>query len=166
MRKSIKYIMTMATISAMAMTMTGCFGPETSKEYVTLNDYMMLHYTDDDGNEVTATSADGNEMAAVACDNEYVNKYAFEKDGDTYMDISGVKKYIDDRFYYDSTENTVMYTNATTIYTSPVGSNEVTSNTKENLDFTSSVMDGEICYAKVKGGKKVKCKFKIYKQIH
>ena len=38
--------MTMATISAMAMTMTGCFGPETSKEYVTLNDYMMLHYTD------------------------------------------------------------------------------------------------------------------------
>lgn len=91
MRKSIKYIMTMATISAMAMTMTGCFGPETSKEYVTLNDYMMLHYTDDDGNEVTATSADGNEMAAVACDNEYVNKYAFEKDGDTYMDISGVK---------------------------------------------------------------------------
>ena len=42
----------MATISAMAMTMTGCFGPETSKEYVTLNDYMMLHYTDDDGNEV------------------------------------------------------------------------------------------------------------------
>ena len=95
MRKSIKYIMTMATISAMTMTMTGCFGPETSKEYVTLNDYMMLHYTDDDGNEVTATSADGNEMAAVACDNEYVNKYAFEKDGDTYMDISGVKKYID-----------------------------------------------------------------------
>ena len=91
MRKSIKYIMTMATISAMAMTMTGCFGPETSKEYVTLNDYMMLHYTDDDGNEVTATSADGNEMAAVACDNEYVNKYAFEKDGDTYMDISDGK---------------------------------------------------------------------------
>ena len=78
MRKSIKYIMTMATISAMTMTMTGCFGPETSKEYVTLNDYMMLHYTDDDGNEVTATSADGNEMAAVACDNEYVNKYAEE----------------------------------------------------------------------------------------
>ena len=38
---------------------------------------MMLHYTDDDGNEVTATSADGNEMAAVVCDNEYVNKYAF-----------------------------------------------------------------------------------------
>ena len=150
MRKSIKYIMTMATISAMAMTMTGCFGPETSKEYVTLNDYMMLHYTDDDGNEVTATSADGNEMAAVACDNEYVNKYAFEKDGDTYMDISGVKKYIDDRFYYDSTENTVMYTNATTIYTSPVGSNEVTGNTKENLDFTSSVMDGEICYVNLK----------------
>ena len=142
--------MTMATISAMAMTMTGCFGPETSKEYVTLNDYMMLHYTDDDGNEVTATSADGNEMAAVACDNEYVNKYAFEKDGDTYMDISGVKKYIDDRFYYDSTENTVMYTNATTIYTSPVGSNEVTGNTKENLDFTSSVMDGEICYVNLK----------------
>ena len=150
MRKSIKYIMTMATISAMAMTMTGCVGPETSKEYVTLNDYMMLHYTDDDGNEVTATSADGNEMAAVACDNEYVNKYAFEKDGDTYMDISGVKKYIDDRFYYDSTENTVMYTNATTIYTSPVGSNEVTGNTKENLDFTSSVMDGEICYVNLK----------------
>ena len=142
--------MTMATISAMAITMTGCFGPETSKEYVTLNDYMMLHYTDDDGNEVTATSADGNEMAAVACDNEYVNKYAFEKDGDTYMDISGVKKYIDDRFYYDSTENTVMYTNATTIYTSPVGSNEVTGNTKENLDFTSSVMDGEICYVNLK----------------
>lgn len=150
MRKSIKYIMTMATISAMAITMTGCFGPETSKEYVTLNDYMMLHYTDDDGNEVTATSADGNEMAAVACDNEYVNKYAFEKDGDTYMDISGVKKYIDDRFYYDSTENTVMYTNATTIYTSPVGSNEVTGDTKENLDFTSSVMDGEICYVNLK----------------
>ncbi len=23
--------------------------------------------------------------AAVACDNEYVIKYAFEKDGDTYM---------------------------------------------------------------------------------
>lgn len=150
MRKSIKYIMTMATISAMTITMTGCFGPETSKEYVTLNDYMMLHYTDDDGNEVTATSADGNEMAAVACDNEYVNKYAFEKDGDTYMDISGVKKYIDDRFYYDSTENTVMYTNATTIYTSPVGSNEVTGDTKENLDFTSSVMDGEICYVNLK----------------
>lgn len=150
MRKSIKYIMTMATISAMAITMTGCFGPETSKEYVTLNDYMMLHYTDDDGNEVTATSADGNEMAAVVCDNEYVNKYAFEKDGDTYMDISGVKKYIDDRFYYDSTENTVMYTNATTIYTSPVGSNEVTGDTKENLDFTSSVMDGEICYVNLK----------------
>ena len=142
--------MTMATISAMAITMTGCFGPETSKEYVTLNDYMMLHYTDDDGNEVTATSADGNEMAAVVCDNEYVNKYAFEKDGDTYMDISGVKKYIDDRFYYDSTENTVMYTNATTIYTSPVGSNEVTGDTKENLDFTSSVMDGEICYVNLK----------------
>lgn len=150
MRKSIKYIMTMATISAMAITMTGCFGPETSKEYVNLNDYMMLHYTDDDGNEVTATSADGNEMAAVVCDNEYVNKYAFEKDGDTYMDISGVKKYIDDRFYYDSTENTVMYTNATTIYTSPVGSNEVTGDTKENLDFTSSVMDGEICYVNLK----------------
>lgn len=142
--------MTMATISAMAITMTGCFGPETSKEYVNLNDYMMLHYTDDDGNEVTATSADGNEMAAVVCDNEYVNKYAFEKDGDTYMDISGVKKYIDDRFYYDSTENTVMYTNATTIYTSPVGSNEVTGDTKENLDFTSSVMDGEICYVNLK----------------
>ncbi|WP_448901786.1 glycosyl hydrolase family 18 protein [Eubacterium sp.] len=150
MRKSIKYIMTMATISAMAITMTGCFGPETSKEYVNLNDYMMLHYTDDDGNEVTATSADGNEMAAVVCDNKYVNKYAFEKDGDTYMDISGVKKYIDDRFYYDSMENTVMYTNATTIYTSPVGSNEVTGGTNENLDFTSSVMDGETCYVNLK----------------
>lgn len=154
MRNSIKHIMTLATISAVAITMTGCFGPETSKEYVNLNDYMMLHYTDDDGNEVTATSADGNEMAAVVCNNEYVNKYAFEKDGDTYMDISGVKKYIDDRFYYDSTENTVMYTNATTIFTSSIGSKDVKGDTNENLDFTSSVMDGEICYVNLKYVKK------------
>ena len=55
----------MATISAMAMTMTGCFGPETSKEYVTLNDYMMLHYTEDHRNEVTATSAEGNDSSCL-----------------------------------------------------------------------------------------------------
>lgn len=150
MRKVVNYILMTTVVTTMGVLMTGCFGPETSKEYTNLENYMMLHYTDNDGNEVVASSNNGNEIAAVLWENEYVTKYAIIKDDEVYFDISGVKEYIDDRFYYDSTENLLMYTDATTVYTSNVGENVVRGEQEETLDYTISVMDGEKCYVNLK----------------
>lgn len=149
MRKTTRYIALLTAVTTVLSVATGCFGPETNKEYTDLRQYMLLEYTDEEGNEIIATATEG-EVAGVVMEDEYCEDYAILKNGDVYMDIHGIKKFIDDRFYWDSNEGLVMFTNATEIYTTEIGGSTISSAVDETVEYTISFEDNEKCFVNMK----------------
>lgn len=121
---------------------TGC--EKSSDERVDLYEYMgFLDYADE--NSEGTKPAENQAIVVVEGDvSEYRGIVVEDK---AYVDIDAIQKYIDDRFYWDSVENYVMYTNATDIYSTNVGESECyLHGTSENLGYVVSYIENETCY--------------------
>ena len=104
--------------------------------------------------------------AATVLQDEAIDfKALVNDDGDVYVDIEMIQKYIDDRFYYDRQENLILYTDASHTITSFVGENQFIERTeKETVDYTISKVEGDICYINMDYVKKFcDLNYKLYK---
>ncbi|MBO5372185.1 MAG: glycosyl hydrolase family 18 [Lachnospiraceae bacterium] len=62
--------------------------------------------------------------AAIILDNEKIETQAVVKDGTVYMDITAVKEMFNDRFYWDTNENLLLYTTPTDVISAAVSGKE------------------------------------------
>jgi spore germination protein YaaH len=73
-----------------------------------------------------------------------------------------VQNEIDPRFYYNKDSKMVMFTNATTIFETKIDSNTIG---EETVDFTTCILDGDVCYVNIEFLKKyVDFKYKYVKE--
>ena len=63
----------------------------------------------------------GDSDVAIILGNERIGERAFLLDDTYYMDFDSVQKYLNDRFYYGQADGTLVYTTATKIITSEIG---------------------------------------------
>lgn len=63
----------------------------------------------------------GDSDVAIILGNERIGERAFLLDDTYYMDFDSVQKYLNDRFYYGQADSTLVYTTATKIITSDIG---------------------------------------------
>lgn len=131
--------------------LTGC--EKCSDERVDLYEYLnFMDYseteTDEAGNELQSEGTKLLEnQAAVIGEGEVTEYRAIVADGKPYVDIEAVQEYVDSRFYWDSVEGYVMYTNASDIYSTYVGESECYLNDyPEKLDYVVSYVEGNVCY--------------------
>ncbi len=82
-----------------------------SSERADLNDYFDITDSED---------------TAIILGNERIEERAKLIDGFYYMDFASVQKYLNDRFYYGIADNLLIYTTASKIITSEIGSNSWT----------------------------------------
>lgn len=134
--------MSVVALAAACGILTGC--EKSSDEHVDLYEYMEFMDYAEDGTEGTKPSAD---QAAVVIEGEVSEYRALIKEDKPYIDIDAVQEYIDERFYWDSKDGYVMYTNATDIYTSYVGESDCyLDGAAESLESVISYEEGETCY--------------------
>ncbi len=62
------------------------------------------------------------EDVPIFMQNERIDRYAKLLDGGVYFDISFIKEFLTERFYYDSNEELLLYSTATTTYEAASGS--------------------------------------------
>ena len=85
------------------------------------------------------------EEIAIVLQNELKAEKAIRKDGVCYFDLATVHAYFNDRFYIDETEQLLLYTTATEIIRTEIGTNEYTVNgEKKDAGY-------QLCYAKGEG---------------
>lgn len=153
MRKKINnkaLIMILAAMTA-GTVFTGC--EKSSDERVDLYKYLnFMDYaeeeTDEAGNVLQSEGTKPSEnQAAVIGEGEVTEYRAIVKEDKPYVDIEAVQEFIDDRFYWDSKEGYVMYTNASDIYMTYVGESQCYLNdVAENLDYVVSYVEDNVCY--------------------
>lgn len=152
------------TVMSSCIVFTGC--EKSSDEQTDLYKYMgFLDYTEEQTDENSVGQKPAKDQAAVVAKGEVTDYRAVIKEGKPYVDIRAVQQYVDKRFYWDSVEGYVMFTNATDIYSSYVGEKECYLNgTAENLDYAISYVENEQCYISMDFVKKfVDMDFKYYK---
>lgn len=114
MRKNVRYIALTALVIS-AFVLSGCdMFRKTNEGKVDLKWYMGLTYEDDNGKDVNYTTKSGDSVVAVALEDKYSEQYGIMKDADVFVSIDMVKDNIDPRFYYDKSNGSLMFTNATT----------------------------------------------------
>lgn len=136
----IKIIWLGAIIGCVAFT--GC--EKASEERVDLYEYMkFLDYTDENADGVKP--AENQTIVVVEGDvSEYRGIVVEDK---PYVDIDAIQKYVDERFYWDSIENYVMYTDVSNIYSANVGESGCYLNGKEEkLGYVVSYTENDVCY--------------------
>ncbi len=144
LRKTIVIVLVLAMVFGVA----GCdLFKKTNKGHTDLFWYMNLTEEKEGGKEVMFTSNEG-EVAAVAMEDNYADEYGIVKDGDCFVNIKSIKQFVDDRFYYDSNEGLVMFTNATEIISSKVGASKTDNG--ETLDYQISFVENGNCYVNMK----------------
>lgn len=131
---------------ATCMIFTGC--EKSSDEHVDLYEYMgFLDYAEGESAETSEGTRPDESQAVVVIEGDFSEYRGIIKDNKPYVDIDAVQKYIDDRFYWDSVEEYVMYTNATDIYSTDVGGTECRLNgASEQLEYTVSYVENDTCY--------------------
>lgn len=79
--------------------------------------------------------------------NEKMDTKGLLVDGTVYIDYETVKEYLNERFYWDSNENVLVYTTPTDVITAEVGSEEYTvSKTKNTENYVIVKVDGDVAY--------------------
>lgn len=145
-----KRILSLLLITILLMSVfTGCdLFIKTNDGRADLNWYMGLTYEDENGNDVAySTSVEGAKIVAVALEEKYSELPGIVVGEESYINIKTVKTYIDDRFYWDSTEGLVMFTSATTIYEAEI---EDTYVNQEDLGYVIAYEDEGNCYINTK----------------
>lgn len=146
MRNNIRNIVLVILVIS-TFILSGCdLFIKTNDGKVDLKWYMGLTYEDENGEDIEYTTKSGDSIVAVALEEEYSSQYAIMKDVDVYVNIDMVKDNIDDRFYFDSKNEKVLFTNATTVYEIPLAENVVNG---ENVEYTTCIKDEEQCYINI-----------------
>lgn len=159
MRKITKKITAIILGVSMISTMTGCeMFRKTNSGKANLSWYMKL--TDDE--EIPLTITGEGTLVAVALEDRYSEEFAILRNEEIYLKLDMVQKEIDARFYYNEDSKMVMFTNATKIYESELGSSTIG---EEKVDYVTSFLEGETCYINIEFVKKfVDFKYKYIKE--
>ncbi len=164
MKKIIERLLIVATLIITILMTTGCdMFIKTNKGHVDLKWYMGLTYEDEDGNDKNYTIETEGTIAAVALEDEYAKEFAIIKDDYAYLSIDTVAQYIDKRFYEDSKNELLIFTDATKIYKTKIGNNTI--NETEEMDYVISFIEDNKCYVNLEFVKKfVDFNYKIVKE--
>ena len=133
--------------SALAMTacvvLSGCEKKQ-KDTYVDAYDYIGFMDKAEDGTQ-SRPSAD---YAALAVDGQFSKYRVLLEDGKPYLDIDGVKGYVDDRFYWEETSNTLYFTNASVTYTVKKDGTKLdcSDGSSEELGYSAMAFDDDNCY--------------------
>lgn len=120
-----------AAVAMVALIISKILFPseEVSKKMVGTEDiykHFLLYdgYTVDDNgyNFKDATKAADDQIAIIVQDKLVEDRAKLGDGGRIYLDIHFIREYIDDRFYWDNNENILLFTTATDIVKSAVGS--------------------------------------------
>lgn len=151
MRKNIRQILVFAIVMSMMLLGTGCdMFIKTNDGKVDLKWYMEMTYEDANGNDHPYNTTTGGQVAAVALEEGYSEYYGIVKDEDAFINIETIKGNIDDRFYWDKNDNLLMFTDAKNIYKIEIGTNKLTGETDEELDYEAAFEEAENCYVNMK----------------
>lgn len=103
-------------------------------------------------------------QVAVIIDNQILEAKAAMFDGKPYLEYSLVRDYLNDRFYWDSNENILLYTLPEGTIRADVGSNEYTlQKEKKSEDYTIIKTEGSTAYIALDFVQKyTKIEFKTY----
>ncbi|MCR5834878.1 MAG: hypothetical protein K6G88_00030 [Lachnospiraceae bacterium] len=130
--RNTKLLMMAIMAGVCAMSLCGC--EKSSETQANLCEY--LKFDGQGGYAATVLQGEPVEFKAMT-----------REDGSIFVDIEMLQKYIDDRFYFDKTENYILFTDATHTITSYVGENQyVERKEKQTVDYTISMLEGDICY--------------------
>lgn len=92
------------------------------------------------------TGNNKNEISIVLQD-EIVEDKAVKDNDTVYLNINFIKKYFDDRYYWDNTENVLLYTTPNDVIRSDVGTQEYyVTKAKNNVDYVIVKTDGTNVY--------------------
>ncbi len=162
MKSFLKRAIVMVLALTMVFGVVGCdLFKKTNKGHTDLFWYMNLTEEQAGGKEVKFVSKEG-EVAAVALENKYADEYGIVKDGDCFVNINSIKSNVDDRFYYDQNEGLVMFTNATKVIASKVGTNKMEND--EQKDYQISFVEDGDCYINMKFVEdNISCECKLFK---
>lgn len=151
MRKKInnKALKIMIAVMAVGTVFTGC--EKSSDERVDLYEYLnFLDYAKDVEGETDAQSQGtkpAENQAVVIGEGEATEYRALIKEDKPYVDIEAIQEYVDDRFYWDSQDGYVMYTDAANIYLTYIGESECYLNgAAQKLDYVVSYVEESVCY--------------------
>jgi spore germination protein YaaH len=107
-----------------------------SKEYVDLEEYFGVTQEDE---------------AAIVLNDELLEQKAVLADGEVYIEITAVQELLNERFYWDTNENLLIYTTPTDVIKASAGSNEYRiGNKKETMDAIVVKADAQTAYVNLK----------------
>ena len=87
------------------------------------------------------------EQVHIVLQDEYYQQKGIYSDGQVYVDIEMVKKYINSRFYWDAKENLLLYTTPTAVISASTGSKDYfTNKSKSSKDYPIVKVENEIAY--------------------
>lgn len=155
MKSLYKKILIAVTIISTLLVFTGCdLFIKTNDGKVDLKWYMKLTYENENKEDISYTTKVGTAVAAIALEREYSKNYAILKDVDAFINIDTVTSNVDKRFYWDKKEKKVLFTDATTVYTTEQGKKTIVGKTTENIDYTPYLVENNKCYLNIKFIKK------------
>ena len=162
MKSLLKRAIVIVLALAMVFGVAGCdLFKKTNKGHTDLFWYMNLTEEQAGGKEVKFVSKVG-EVVAVALEDKYADEFGIVKDNDCFVNINSIKKDVDDRFYYDQNEGLVMFTNATKVVASKVGTNKIKNG--EEKDYQISFVEDGDCYINMKFVEdNISCEYKLFK---
>ena len=89
----------------------------------------------------------GDKQIQIILQDELYEKKGLYEDGQIYLDIELVKKYLNSRFYWDGNENQLLYTTATAVISAETGSNVYyTNKSKETKEYPIVRVEGGTAY--------------------
>ncbi len=108
--------------------------------------YQHYSYSTEKANLDAYFDINGDNDVAVILGDEMIDERAYLYDGTYYMDFDSVQKILNDRFYYGKADGTLVYTTASKIITSEIGTSSW-SDTKGNSSdegYVISRMEGDV----------------------
>lgn len=97
--------------------------------------------------EIYSISDDSDNEVAVVLQDEIVEDKAIVENDTLYLKLDFVKKYFDDRYYWDNTENILLYSTPTDIIRSDVGTQDYyVTKAKNTVDYVIVKTDGTNVY--------------------
>ena len=110
-----KYIPAIVAVVLIVILAAGILGKKVSDKY---------SYSDEKVDVYEYFNLVTTEEIAIVLQNELMAEKAIRKDGVCYFDLATVHAYFNDRFYVDETEQLLLYTTATEIIRTDIGTNE------------------------------------------
>ena len=135
-------LITSVCVISTGIILGGCDKREDT--FVDAYDYIGFMEQAEDGSQTRPSE----NLAALAVDGQFSKYRVLIQDGKPYLDINGIKGYVDDRFYWEKTDNKVLFTNATVTYSVAEGDTilECSDGTSQELGYEAVICDSDKCY--------------------